>query len=596
VSGPVADRGLYLPSGAVDSSFGFFHAPAPADGDGPAVLICPPFGWEDLCSFRSRRSWAKDLAAHGFPALRIDLPSSGDAPGSPSDPGRVEAWTEAVVAGGLWLREKTARERIAVVGIGLGGFIAVNAVAGGAEIDDLVLWAVPARGDTVVRELRVFARLNAVEVDPADATGQPGHPEPEPLPDGALEVGGFLLGPETVGALNSLDLTALELPRRPGRRALLLGRDGINPDPDLVALFERHGAAVSVGPGAGFTEMMNHPQLAQAPTAQFDSVRSWLAQGPSTPVGGVGSSAGSRDQCAISIGGARIRERVFTVEQPFGRVVGVLAEPLDAEEAPLSAVLLNAGALRRIGPGRIWVDTARRWAAMGFPALRVDLQGIGDADGETTAYADTADFYTLELVDQVVAVLDRMEDANLPSAFALMGLCSGAYWAFHTALRDARVEAALLLNPRALFWDDSIEADYAAQKVAHLRRPGSWSRVIRGEVSSARMREIVGAKIRATSRRRSAARAERGRLLDQALDRLGEADQRLLLAFGSDEPLYNEIERSGQLESIARRANVELERLPGDDHTLRPISTQRYVAKLLDRTMEREYAGSSGHD
>lgn len=592
MSGAAADRGLYLPSGAVDSSFGLFHAPVDGDDGGPAVLLCPPFGWEDLCSFRSRRSWAKDLADHGLPALRIDLPSTGDAPGSPSDPDRVGTWSEAVAAGVLWLREETARERIAVIGIGLGGFIAVNAVAGGAEIDDLVLWAVPAGGDTVVRELRVFARLNAVGIDPTDVTELADLPEPEPLPDGALEVGGFLLGPETVQALSSLDLSALELPRRPGRRALLLGRDGIDPDPNLVALFERNQVAVGVDPGAGFAAMMSHPQEAQAPTAQFEAVRAWLGDRPRAPAGRVGSSPDSREQCEISIDGARIRERVFTVEQPFGRVVGVLAEPLDADPAPLSAVLLNAGALRRIGPGRIWVDTARRWAAMGCPALRVDLEGIGDADGETTAYADTADFYTLELVDQVVAVLDRMEDSGLPPAFALMGLCSGAYWAFHTALRDARVEAALLLNPRALFWDDSIEADYAGQRVARLRQPGSWSRVIRGEVSPARMREIVGAKLGATSRARSAARAERGRLLNQALDRLGEADQRLLLAFGGDEPLYNEIERAGQLESIAGRENVELERLPGDDHTLRPISTQRYVAKLLDRTLVRECAGS----
>jgi pimeloyl-ACP methyl ester carboxylesterase len=590
VNEPAGDRGVYLPSGEVDSSFGFFHAPAEGNDGGPAVLLCPPFGWEDLCSFRGRRSWAQDLAEHGFPALRIDLPSTGDAPGSPSDPARVDAWTDAVAAGGRWLREETARERIAVIGLGLGGFIAVNAASRGAEIDDLVLWAVPARGRTAVRELKAFARLNAVGIDPADATADPHPPESERLLDGSLEVGGFLLSPETVEALTSLDLTAVELPPRSTRRALLLGRDGIDPDPDLVQLFERSEAAVTLDPGSGFAATMNHPQEAKPPTAQFGPVRGWLSEAPAAPVGRSGSSPGSAEECEISLDGTTIRERVFTVEQPFGRIVGVLAEPLDAEPAPLSAVLLNAGALRRIGPGRIWVDTARRWAALGCPALRVDLQGIGDADGETTAYADTADFYTLELVDQVVAVLDQIEAAGLPSAFALMGLCSGAYWAFHTALRDSRVEAALLLNPRALFWDDSIEADYAAQRVARLRQPGSLRRVVRGEVSPARMREIVGAKLGAASRGRSSARSERGRLLNRALDRLSEADQRLLLAFGGDEPLYNEIERAGQLESIAGRSNVELERLPGDDHTLRPISTQRYVAKLLDRTLEREYA------
>ncbi len=590
MSAPPVARSVYLPTGDGDSCFGLFHATGEEKGRGPAVLFCPPFGWEDLCSFRSRRSWAQDLAENGYPALRIDLPSTGDSPGSPSDAARVDAWTDAIAASSLWLREETGCGRIAVLGLGLGGFVAVNAVARGAKIEDLILWGVPARGRALVRELRVFARLNAAGIDPADATGQARLPEPEPLDDGSLEVGGFLISPGTGQALTSLDLTGLVLPPHSGRRVLLLGRDGIGPDPDLVELFERSQAEVTVDPGSGFAAMMNHPQEARPPTAQFAPVRAWMSAAPAAPLVRARSSPGARDECEISLDGTSIRERAFEVEQPFGRLSGVLAEPVDSEPAELSAVLLNAGALRRIGPGRIWVDAARRWAAMGFPALRVDLQGIGDADGETTAYADTADFYTLELVDQVVAVLDRMEDAGLPSRFVLTGLCSGAYWAFHTALRDSRVEAALLLNPRALFWDDSIEADHAAQRVSRLRQPGSWRRVIRGEVSAPRVREIVGAKLAATSQTRSAARDRRGRLLDQALDRLGEADQRLLLAFGGDEPLYNEIERAGRLQSIAGRSNVELERLPGDDHTLRPISTQRYVAKLLERTLERERA------
>ncbi len=587
---PPGARSLYLRCGEGDACFGLFHASREGSGRGPAVLLCPPFGWEDLCSFRSRRSWAQDLGENGYPALRIDLPSTGDSPGSPGEPGRVDAWTDAVTAGSAWLRGETSRGRIAVVGLGLGGFLAVNAAARGAEIDDLILWGVPTRGRALVRELQAFAKLNAAGIDPADDGGPAEERESAPLDDGSLEVGGFLISSATVRALTSLDLIGVELPPRPKRRVLLLGRDGIDPDPELAEFFEVAQAEVTVDPGFGFAAMMNHPQRAQPPTAQFIRVREWLSAAPAALATRAAPRPTARDECEMDVGGARIRERAFAVEQPFGRLVGVLAEPVDGEPADLCAVLLNAGALRRIGPGRIWVDTARRWAALGFPALRVDLQGIGDADGETTAYTDTAEFYTLELVDQVIALLDRVEASGLPSRFVLMGLCSGAYWAFHTALRDARVEAALLLNPRALFWDDSIEADYAAQRVARLRQPGSLSRIIRGEVSASRMREIIASKLGARSRARSDARDQRVRQLDQALDRLGSAGQYLLMAFGGDEPLYSEIERAGRLESIARRANVDLERLPGDDHTLRPIRTQRYVAELLDRTLERRYA------
>ena len=104
----------------------------------------------------------------------------------------------------------------------------MNAVAGGAPIDDLVLWAVPASGRRLVRELRAFASLYTVEIDPVYAPDEP-TAEPEQLSDGSLEVSGFLLSASTVEALGALDLAALRLPDHPGRRVLLLERDGIEP-------------------------------------------------------------------------------------------------------------------------------------------------------------------------------------------------------------------------------------------------------------------------------------------------------------------------------------------------------------------------------
>jgi alpha/beta superfamily hydrolase len=30
----------------------------------------------------------------------------------------------------------------------------------------------------------------------------------------------------------------------------------------------------------------------------------------------------------------------------------------------------------------MWVEASRRWAALGVATLRIDLEGIGDADGD----------------------------------------------------------------------------------------------------------------------------------------------------------------------------------------------------------------------
>src|SRR5271155_904120 len=114
-----------------------------------AVLLCPPFGWEDMCTYRLRREWAEHLTRTGHTTLRIDLPGSGDSVGVPADPEQLEAWTQAVAEAARWLCRSGHAGRVAVIGIGLGGMVSCRAALGGAPIDDLVLWSVPARGRTL---------------------------------------------------------------------------------------------------------------------------------------------------------------------------------------------------------------------------------------------------------------------------------------------------------------------------------------------------------------------------------------------------------------------------------------------------------------
>ena len=140
-----APRALYLDGGA-EPVFAILHEPTGAAARDTAALICPPYGWEEVCSYRSRRWWAEQLAADGYATLRLSFPSTGDSGGSPRDPARLDAWTSAVAAAASRLRGAAGANRLVAIGLGLGGMVAYRAAASGAEIDELALWATPARG------------------------------------------------------------------------------------------------------------------------------------------------------------------------------------------------------------------------------------------------------------------------------------------------------------------------------------------------------------------------------------------------------------------------------------------------------------------
>ena len=129
-----------------------------------AVVFCPPFGLEEVCCYRILREWAGRLAGAGFPVLRLTLPGCGDSGGDPRDPGRVQAWTSAVTVAARALRVQSGASAVVAVGLGLGGMLACRAAEAGAPIDGMVLWASPARGRELTRQLNAFARLEASQV------------------------------------------------------------------------------------------------------------------------------------------------------------------------------------------------------------------------------------------------------------------------------------------------------------------------------------------------------------------------------------------------------------------------------------------------
>jgi alpha-beta hydrolase superfamily lysophospholipase len=582
--GAVVERPVWLEL-SPDPVFAFLDLPEPERRGSTALLICPPFGWEEMCSHRARRAWARALARAGFPSARIDLPGEGESGGSPSDPQRLEAWTSAVSGSARWLRETTGASRVAAIGIGLGGMLACRAVALGAPIDDLILWAVPARGRAMVRELRAYAGIVAARY-PDDAQTPP--------PDDGLEITGFLLTAESARDLGQLDLTELPVPNATERRVLMLGRDELGVDRRLRAHFEQAEAEVAVIDANDYSALMAHPQEAQTPQKSIDATIAWLrrtgetrpaAVGPSDPPPAAVSARGSVE---LSYDETAIVEAALDLPSVSGHSFGVLTTPADGDFAPVCAVLLNAGALRRIGPNRTWVEVARRWAARGVPTVRVDFEGIGDSDGDDHRPTTNSGLYGPFMVEQTRSLLRELSARDLPDRFVLVGLCSGAYWALHTALAEPRVAGSFMINLYSFYWSQELVAERDRRETVAALRGGVLKRLARGGVSSDQVRRALrGIRGGLRTGHRGSVEGAQESEVGLALDQLRDQHTQVMLLLSRGEPLYDQFEREGRIGRLDQWPNVELARIPSSDHMSRAIWLQRYVHDRLDRGLDR---------
>jgi alpha-beta hydrolase superfamily lysophospholipase len=543
----------------------------PTSADAAPVLICAPWGWDESASYRSRRTWTERLAAAGHPAMRFDLPSTGDSTGAPSDADRVDAWVAALIAAADRLRNESGAAAVAAIGLGLGGLLTREAIARGAAIDQLVLWGAPPRGRTFVREVKAFSRLQAWKPDAG-----------EDLAAGDIEAGGFVLSADTQATLGGLEPP----PGGALRRALLLGRDGVPVDTDLAESFRAGGVEVTTGPGEGWGVFVEHPEQTAFPQAVSRLVETWLE--PTPPRAGTGFGASAGGEAILLLGDHGVLERPWHLDLDFGRAFGVLTEAASGSRKNGCAVFLNAGALRHTGPNRMWVEAARRFAGRGIDVLRLDLEGIGEADGRQTGLEGVDGFYEPRYEQQLRAVLDRLAAEGRSERFLCVGLCAGGFLAFRAALGDSRVKHAVLVNAGALAWRDGIVEDREARKLDRAFDRRWWRKLLTGQVA---MRRLIGVLL-SYLRSHLATLGRRGGTPPRAdhaseLDVLRGSGVRLTMAFSADEPLADELRTEGIFDQEARWPNLDLRTLPGEDHTLRSIEAQRALARLLDAEADR---------
>ena len=575
--------------------FAVLHSPQATQPNGTGVVFVPPFGWAELISHRARRHWATRLARAGFVTLRYDLPATGDSFGWPHDRGVFDAWVTSVGQCADFLRRDTAVTRVAVIGIGLGGLIASVAVSRGAEIDDLLLWGVPSRGRASLREMAALARM--LTSDHANERVR------EDVRDG-LDLAGFYVSDETRTALDAIDVSGLALPVRPSGRVLILARDGARPDAGLETPFAQAGMTVEVARSTDFGDLMTAPQdpLLRAPEATIDRSIAWLQQlGPTAeaatgtdPVQPGASPAVPRvSHLKRSVRRNDVVETIVPIAVDGLTTEAIHTRPTSRGLAPVTALLLGPGAIRRVGLHRMSVEIARRWAAQGVASVRFDLAAVGDAMGPADVGEDERPMVTSSALmspsssETVAQVIGELRAKGLLDRFATVGHCSGAYLAFHAAMGIAGAAGCISVNQPAISHSNDL---YQAQMFLKLQQALRGGFVRRWRQNRFTLRELRWAREAVVHRLRVRGQeAPELRQRDDAilmLDTLAmERVPVTLLASRGTGVL--DVLTDPAFPDLSRWPNLQIEHLPTSDSSYHALGLQRRVHAGVDAALAR---------
>lgn len=557
---------------ALGCGFGLLH---PASGR-TGVLMCGPWGLDELCARKTWRGIAAELAAAGFPALRFDYPGTGDALDIGPD-GGLESWIAASAAGGDRLKAIAGCDRLVLVGLGVGATVALRLASGRDDIVGLVLAAPVVSGRRFLRE----TALRAAVID--ESLGLSSHQRPA-----GLSIGGLVLAEAVAADLGRVNLVKAD-PGAP-RPALVVARPDQPQDEALANHLDHAGWSVARLPFAGYDALMDNPTLSMMPRDVVRGIVGWI--GASFATEGCNRAVAPTPLQSALLTGRGFEEEALV----FGPgLFGILTRP-ERGAASMTVVLLNSGYDHHVGWARMSVRTARALAAAGVATLRFDMANIGDSPPKPGAPEQV--LYSEGQIDDVVSALDMLAERGLTPAL-LVGRCSGAYVAFQTAARESRVAGIVLINPLRFVWDPDEEVDQAIRS-----GPRPLSDYRRRALSAKTLRRLLAGDVDVIGAVRGLATHVLRRCAGVVAPLLGDLSKQTRLLRRSRDLFTALRQRSvpirivcsaddGSLEQVAFHLgakgtdvypNISLTVVPDADHNMTPEPAQQRVIEIVVAT------------
>jgi len=557
--------------------FGWVHEPAAASGI--ALVIVPPFGYEAICSHRALRHLAEAAARAGMLAVRFDLDGTGDSAGDDLEPKRVDAWLQSIDDACDMARHRGA-DRIVLAGVRLGAALAAQAAARRDDVAALVAIAATPVGKAFVREARALQMQLGLSPPPAGVS---------PPPEDVHELIGFALAAETRTELAQMDL--LKPGTRPAARVLLVDRDDLPGNDKWAEALRTAGAGVEQVRLPGYVEMMLDPHRAQVPAQMIDAAVEFAARTPALPRVQPPKQLAVAPRAEIEIDGTSVTEELVAIDD----CIRVITSRLRTQPRR-AVILINSGAIYRIGPNRLYVTLARRLAARGDLVIRVDLSGIGDSrtrrGDENVVYGDHA----IADVGAIVAWARRQGAQHVSVA----GLCSGAYHALKAAVAGQPIDTVIAINPLTFFYKPGMPLDFAAFRVTqdaqrygkNVRSAESWKKLLSGKVDVTRVARVVAERARSIAEHRAREALRRLRVplrddLGSELYALGRRGVALRFIFAADDPgRAMLLEQGGSaVPRLTAQGKLTIDVISGPDHTFTPRWSHPLLLDALARAV-----------
>jgi hypothetical protein len=133
--------------------FATLHVAEGGSARDTAILVCAPFGQEMHQSHRLLRVFADRSARSGYPTMRFDPFGTGDSDGDDGDL-TLPGWREDLLSSCRELQRRSGRTQLAILGVGLGANVAIEATHEGMRPRRLVLLDPEADGLAYLARLR----------------------------------------------------------------------------------------------------------------------------------------------------------------------------------------------------------------------------------------------------------------------------------------------------------------------------------------------------------------------------------------------------------------------------------------------------------